>query len=182
MLSVEILTLSPSEPDISEVMRYAGVRGRDESAEKLLFECMKEAENAFVYKVCYKRIAKKDLNLHLDEIPCLNGCDEVVLFAATVGLGIDRLIKKYSSLSPSKALMFQALGSERIESLCDTFCKSFNSTRRFSPGYPGLPIEAQQDFFVLLEPYAHIGLTLNDSLLMSPTKSVTAVFGIKNGD
>ena len=37
----------------------------------------------------------------------------------------------------------------------------------------------QKDFFELLMPEKRIGLTLNESMLMSPSKSVSAVFGIK---
>ena len=39
-----------------------------------------------------------------------------------VGADIDRLIAKHSRLSPSRALMLQAIGAERIEALCDAFC------------------------------------------------------------
>ena len=52
----------------------------------------------------------------------LQGCDKVILFAATVGLAPDRLIARYGRLSPTKALCMQAIGAERIESLCDAFC------------------------------------------------------------
>ena len=49
---------------------------------------------------------------------------------------------------------------------------------RFSPGYGDLPLEVQRTLFSLLEPMRHIGLSLTDSLLMSPTKSVTAFVGL----
>ena len=49
----------------------------------------------------------------------LQGYDKAVFFVATVGIEIDRLIKKYSVLSPTKAVIFQAIGAERIESLCN---------------------------------------------------------------
>lgn len=49
---------------------------------------------------------------------------------------------------------------------------------RFSPGYGDLAIDAQKDIFALLDCERQIGLTLGDSLLMSPGKSVTAFAGI----
>ena len=49
----------------------------------------------------------------------LGGCRRVVLFAATVGVAPDRLIQRYSRVSPSKALVMQAVGAERVEALCD---------------------------------------------------------------
>ena len=117
----------------------------------------------------------------------LKKCTRVLLFAATVGLELDRLIAKYSKLSPSRALVLQALGAERVEALCDAFLSDLKpfyreaglSMRpRFSPGYGDLPLEVQKDFFALLDCHRKIGLSLNDSLLMSPTKSVTAVVGL----
>ena len=80
--------------------------------------------------------------------------------------------------------MFQSIGAERIETLCDAFCKDISSELgvtlkpRFSAGYGDLPLEAQKDIFRVLDCSKKIGLTLNDSLLMSPTKSVTAIVGI----
>ena len=38
----------------------------------------------------------------------------------------------------------------------------------------------QKDIFKILDCSKKIGLTLTDSLLMSPTKSVTAIVGIKD--
>ena len=73
----------------------------------------------------------------------LKGCCRIILFGATVGLELDRLIARYGRLSPSKALCFQAIGAERIESLCNAFNDEIDEifreqgmyTRpRFSPG------------------------------------------------
>ncbi len=81
----------------------------------------------------------------------------------------------------------QAIGAERIESLCDMFCGELAETYakdgmslrpRFSPGYGDLPLEAQKSVFKALDCHRKIGLALNDSLLMSPSKSVTAIVGL----
>lgn len=55
----------------------------------------------------------------------LDGCASVLLFGATVGVEIDRLIAKYGRISPARALMLQAIGAERIEALCDAFCREY---------------------------------------------------------
>ena len=116
----------------------------------------------------------------------MQGCSTAVFFVATIGLEIDRLIMKYSSLSISKAISFNALGTERVESLCDNFCSDLNkeyngrTTLRFSPGYGDLPLEMQKDIFALLNCEKNIGVSLNESLLMSPSKSVSAIVGIKD--
>ena len=80
--------------------------------------------------------------------------------------------------------MISALGSERIEALCDKFNKDFEFENevslkpRFSPGFGDLSLMIQKDIFAVLDCPRKIGLSLNDSLLMSPTKSVTAFVGI----
>ena len=121
----------------------------------------------------------------------LENCDEAIVFAATVGIELDRAIAKYSALSQAKALILQAIGTERIESLCDMFCKEISAEmaalnkgvkNRFSPGYGDFSIETQRDIFRILKPLNKMGVFLNESLLMSPSKSVTAIIGIYNRD
>lgn len=184
-----------------EILRYAGAKAATDEVAALLESCIAEAEEKLGYQVCYARFHLREegdtLNLGFARIHSghlrknLHGCDEVAVFGATVGLELDRLIARYGRLSPARALMLQAIGAERIEALCDVFCEELSreagergkSTRpRFSPGYGDVPLELQRDIFRVLDCPRKIGLTLNDSLLMSPTKSVTAVVGIGNGE
>ena len=178
-----------------EILRYAGVRGEaDENTLGLLDECLKLVDGKLKYKLCYKRFSVKQrgdvLDLEFATVASENlkkrlyGCGEIILVASTVGLEIDRIISRYSSFSPARAHMLQAIGTERIEALCDTFenllkADGLDICPRFSAGYGDLSIEFQKDIFNALECSKNIGLTLNESLLMSPTKSVTAIIGIK---
>ena len=115
-------------------------------------------------------------------------CDKAVLFAATIGSGIDRLIRRYEKADPKLGLLLQGLGAERVESLCDAFndevtsiCKSLGreTCMRYSPGYGDLPIEVQREFLPLLDAERRLGITLSESCLMAPSKSVTAIIGVK---
>ena len=181
-------------PPISErdALRYAG-GAVSEEAKGLLKLAIDEAGSVFSYKLCYTVC---DVFVNGDTVDFgffkteskalaknLSGAGRAVIFAATVGFEIDRLIMKYARLSPSRALMLGALGAERIESLCDVFCEDMKKIHgicapRFSAGYGDLSIEVQREIFKLLKPQTKIGLTLTDSMLMSPTKSVTAFIGI----
>lgn len=177
-----------------EILRYAGCRGEREEISVVLKECIDEVKDKLTYKVCYRELSIKTVgdtcdfevfSVHSEKLARnLKGCEKVILFAATVGVEIDRLIGKYGRLSPTKALLFQAIGAERIEALCDAFCadikKEYNTglEPRFSPGYGDLPLSAQKNIFAVLDPERRIGLTLNSSLLMSPSKSVTAFVGL----
>ena len=185
-----------SEVDISEVARYSGARELGGELGTLINSCLSEAEreNAVNYEVCY---VKTPIEINGGEVRTpyavfkslslaenLCGSDSAVIFACTLGIGIDRLIKKYSDKTPSRALIFQALGAERIETFTDLFLKDLSKeigeklSRRFSPGYADFSLEAQRDIFSILNPTKLIGLTLNDSLIMSPSKSITAIVGV----
>ena len=166
--------------DRREILRYAGVRGDAPEVESILEECLKEAEDKLIYKVCYGEFSVSFFDSVISEglRKHLEGCNKAVIFAATVGIGIDRLIARYASVSPTKSLLFQAIGAERIEALCDEFNSEFGGSR-FSPGYGDLPLEFQKEIFKVLDCPKRIGLTLNESMLMSPTKSVTAIIGVK---
>lgn len=194
-----IFTKSYEEPPVNrrEILRYMRCNDSDSGIDKLLDECLDEILQALSYKVCWRIFPLKETENGLDLgfmqtessglIRNLHGCEGFVLFAATIGLGADRLIAKYGRVSPVKALCIQAIGAERIESLCDEFCEGlrqkydamgFAIRPRFSPGYGDFPLEAQRDVFRALDCHRKIGLSLNDSLLMSPSKSVSAIVGI----
>ncbi len=174
--------------DPREVLRYAGMKGEGGDFVPLLKECEKECSALLTPKAVYVLLTKDELFALLPSAKkseslqaALSGGERAFLFAATVGLELDRRIARYAQLSPSKALFFQALGAERIESLCDEICKRLTEERgvslgrRFSPGYGDFSLEAQKEVFRILDCPKNIGLTLTDGLMMSPTKSVTAI-------
>ena len=181
------------DPNMSEILRYAGVGDGDEATLCLVRECIEQSREVIRAAVCYAefdiqrregeldlgfcRVRSRDLERNLE------GCSSIILFAATLGVGADRLIARYSRLLPSRALIIDAIMTERIECVCDLFerevCGGIYSRPRFSAGYGDLPITLQEDIFRALRPEREIGLTLTGSLLMSPTKSVTAIKGIR---
>ena len=194
MSNILIKTYPAPPINTKEVLRYVG-GSNDENTIKLLNECINEVINTLTYKICYC-----ELPVNIDNDICdfnafcvksqnlatsLKDCNKVIVMGATVGITLDRLIAKYSRISPVKALLLQSLGAERIEALCDTFCDDTKKTLkialkpRFSAGYGDLPLDTQKQIFKLLNLPKNIGLTLNDSMLMSPSKSVTAFIGIQ---
>ena len=184
-----VKTYAPPPVSKKEILRYAGVK-EGENFDNLLKACLLETESSC--RICYLALEKEKF-FSLLEVKStllknrLKDSEYVLLFAATVGIELDRNILRYTKLSPVKALFFQAIGAERIESLCNLFCGEialkceelgYATTQRFSPGYGDFPLEKQREIFDLLDCPRKIGLTLLDSGLMSPTKSVTAVIGI----
>ncbi len=191
MSRVLIKSFTPPPFSEKEALRYAGVRTAINAEAELLSSAFEEVSPLLSYKTCYIElcitISGDVCDFGLFKLKSrslaknLSGCSAAILFAATVGIGIDRLISKYSHISPSRAVMLDAIGVERIEALCDEFCKEFEGARpRFSPGYGDLALDAQRDIFNILDAPKHIGISLNESLIMSPAKSVTAIVGIKD--
>ena len=178
--------------DKSEVLRYMR-SPKDERLMRLIDECIGEVEGALSASVCYEEYELSidggivDLGFSriesLDLSKNLAGCKRAIVFAATVGMGVDRLIKKYSLLSPSRSLCIGAIGNERVEALCDLFCAELENKYgklrpRYSAGYGDLPLSMQRDIFAALSCTKNIGVSLGESLLMTPQKSVTAIVGI----
>jgi len=157
----------PDEPELTELMRDTLDRYASSARPRVCFTVTDKVP----FETDSKGLAK-----------VIQGADKVVTFAATVGIEYDRLIRRYQRIEPTRALFLQALGAERVEALCDLFCSEFEGrTPRYSPGYGDLPLETQKDLFEVLQCEHKIGISLNESLLMTPTKSVTALFGINKG-
>ena len=85
------------------------------------------------------------------------------------------------------ALMLDSCASCAIENVCDNFQNEleerlFNEnlylTDRFSPGYGDMPFEQQREICEILNTSKTIGVSLNESGIMIPRKSVTAIMGI----
>ena len=121
----------------------------------------------------------------------LQGCSEVILFAATIGEGADLLARKYGRINVAKAVVMQAAAAAMIEAFCDeeneklrveAAEKGLFLRPRFSPGYGDFSLDHQRDFARVLEMQKTMGITLTESLLMLPSKSVTAVIGVSRQD
>ena len=188
--------LSPVQADYSETARYLGYRKTslpDEQISSLIDECIRELFNVISPQAVYEffdletvfphtvRFADVEI-ISVDLARNLHGCKKVTLLAATIGPQVDAVIRRCQTLNPAKASVMQAAGAMYIEKFVDLVNDEIKkavcgkSKPRFSPGFGDVSLEVQKDFFRLL-PCARIGLTLMDSLIMSPEKSVTAFVG-----
>lgn len=172
-----------------DIMLYSGCRNStDEKLTALCDECLCELRSYLTLRAVYSEVsvdfsestadfgfykaASKSLRTFLGE------CETVYIFAATIGLSADRLISRYSTLSPSKAVIMDGCATAAIEGFCDYLCSEVFGVpcqERFSPGYGDLPLEMQPHILSYLDAHLSIGLTMTDSMLLTPTKSVTAI-------
>ncbi len=187
--------------DLHNVLRYmqCDAQTKDASLHTLAKNCIDEMYPLLSCKACFEHFpitklsgGRLDLGYTVTQSNALNKylaeAHEIILLAATVGVAVDRIIQKYSLLSPAHAVTAQAVGTAAVESWCDLLCAQFAADEaeknnhllpRFSPGYGDFPLSAQIDIFRFLDCSRKIGVTLTDSLLMTPSKSVTAVIGLK---
>ena len=182
------------EPDKREAFRYMGYKGDsyNQELEEIYSDCLEEFIKTASYKAVYREtpIVVSDGAVDFgfcrieNENLCKNlrGCKSAIVFAATAGLGADRLIMKYSKISPAEAMVYDCIASSAIEVWCDEVNEKCVGERkakpRFSPGYGGVSLKYQKDILAFLDAERKLGITLNGSLMMTPVKSVTAFVGI----
>lgn len=116
----------------------------------------------------------------------LKDCTKIVFFGATLGAAADRLITRYSVTNMAQAVILQACAAALLEEYCDKEQEKIGSEMkkeglylrpRFSPGYGDFDISYQNPIIRILECPKKIGLSMTDSCMMTPTKSVTALIG-----
>lgn len=186
--------------DLKETERYLGYRRNSEISpelEKKISGAVLELQELLTPESVYaefdltldgENISFADLNFSSKNLSGnLRGCSKVVLFAATIGAKVDMRIRRAQMEGSAYSAIFQAAGAMFIESFVDKLNnkikddykeKGFRSHPRYSPGYGDVSLEMQKEFFRLL-PAKRIGLTLMESLVMAPEKSVTAFIGLE---
>ena len=182
----------------NEIYRYLRIPPHapaDAELEALIDGCIEEAMAAMrpqsVYRI-YPILREKD-TMQIGSLTltsqlasrALASYEHAAVFALTLGAEPDRLIRRYTALGVSRAAVMQAVLAELTEMECDNLMARITEEnpdatlgRRFSPGYGDLPLEAQRILFPMLDVSRRIGITLTDSLLMIPSKSVTALVGV----
>ncbi len=184
--------LEISKKDIEIYLGYYGIKP-DSSTDSIIEECISEFNEKVVFRACFtvlpvecrNGISLGNLNFCSNSLKKnLDGCESAYIFAATAGSESQRIIAKNSVISPLRGIVSDCVGSAAIEAFCDKFNSEFENRDflrpRFSPGYGDLPLECQKQILDLLDAKKNIGLSLNESLMMSPSKSVTAIIGIGN--
>ena len=115
-----------------------------------------------------------------------DGCCGAVLLCATLGFGAERLLRKYSALSASLHFLADAAADALVEALCDRaeaeILGDEMHTARFSPGYADLSISCVKEILVATDAERLLGVKLSESFLCTPSKTVTAIIGIKKED
>lgn len=194
------MTQRRTERKMREAARYLGYGKHtvDESTGILMEECFEEldriAEVRWIYKAFTCSVEERELRvgeqIFVSESLCenLSGCEEVLFFAVTLGAEVDRRLRRYQIMNISKAAVLQACAAAYLEEACDFYQGKLEEQYRregkflcprYSPGYGDFKIQYQEEFLTMLDAARKIGLSRTDSQMLTPSKSVTAVIGVR---
>jgi hypothetical protein len=120
--------------------------------------------------------------------PVYRASESLALFAATIGKPVcDEISVMFGKKDFALGSMLDSVASEGTEMTAEAIERFYreyltangrlcegHATLRFSPGYCGWDISGQRKLFDSLKP-EEIGVTLNESYLMEPIKSISGI-------
>ena len=124
----------------------------------------------------------KDIRKHLEN------CSACLLLAVTLGSQVEQIIRAAESRDMSETVMLDTAASVLADQYADeaeTILRRKNEksgsflTGRFSPGYGDFSLDIQPDFLQLVQAEKEIGLTVSQTYILLPRKSITAILGIR---
>jgi len=112
-----------------------------------------------------------------------------VYLCGTLGAEYDRYQRARAAVSAAEAYEAQRTGLDEIERVMDALEDEARASLgagetlqpRRSPGYGDMPLNLSREILAKLDATKRIGVTLTDSLLLVPAKSVTAICEITKG-
>lgn len=187
-------------PTVDAVLSAQGVRPGNDASERLaslsaeaIEQLKAQARPAGITRaISHGEFAAMYLTVpkHEDSTPLsliFPRADSLALFAVTIGEPVcDMISKLFSAADFAAASMLDAAASDATERAADWLEREWSSalrdripgppraTMRFSPGYCGWAMEGQSNLFGYLRP-KEIGISLGESYLMKPLKSISGV-------
>ncbi len=186
------------ELDLEQAMRWAGMgaetpAGLRQQMVQMAEQVTETVTPRYVYRVfslqaCPRGMELPEIGLLLPGQTAetmLQCCTQAALLACTLGAEFDAMLRRAQAKDMRRALLLDACGSAWVEAGCDRAEKELKQrlphrylTDRFSPGYGDLPLDLQPGICAALDVSRRLGVSVSDSFLLNPMKSVTAVIGI----
>ena len=190
---INISDVSVLKINTNEVKRYLKIHKLDTESDLLIEECKNEIYKVATPKAVYSKecilVEGEEVKFQFDSVSSKNlsknlcDCKFAYIFCASLGIEVDRLIQKYAKIEPSKAVVLDSVATTLIEEFCDyvngVLIKDKCACPRFSAGYGDYSIKHQKNLLDTLDATRKIGVVLSESFMMTPSKTVTAVIGIK---
>lgn len=186
-----------------EILRMLGYEGntQDPHLDEIIDDYMERAsallepKAGFIIKKIIELERKsgililEDAKLEIGKIIAvqLKDSESVVLFQCTIGVKVEQLYKELFAKGDSlEGYIVNLSGSEAAESVTEFLHQEIkklarenqlNITNRFSPGYCNWNVKEQFKLFGMF-PDNYCGISLTESAMMKPIKSVSGLIGI----
>ena len=173
------MNFSDIKPQIYNYLGFKGVQPSPET-DGLILSCYTELEQTAHFNYLYKAYTTPpDFLQKPPYTDFLAGTTGVILCATTLGAETDRRIHKLTRTDLTKAIVLDACASAYLEARADEYEKTVGDdlTYRFCPGYGDSSTDDLKHIFALIRP-EKIGITLNESNFMLPSKSMAGIIGI----
>lgn len=194
----EVFRYRVNKPEALRYLGYAGQHMEAELSERIdamIEACERQSKPAFLWRSFAVDASAGDIRLTGTSIVLegesifahLSQAEECAVMVATLGLANEQAMQRLKAAHSLDALAFGAAGSSLVECVADA-CEAdivadaarrgLRTNFRFSPGYGDLPLAAQPSIVRVLGADKHLGLTVTDSHMLVPSKSVTALVGL----
>ncbi len=183
--------------DLQEVARYLGYGQREVEGDTLqmIHEVTEALQKMATPRVTHQlfpldgtRLVGTNLTLEgADIAQLLQDCHQCILLAATLGQGVDGLIRRLQITDLTRGVIADVCASSMIENFCNQVNQGLEQrwteqgcylTSRYSPGYGDMPLATQTPLCGLLNTTKTLGLTPTSAHILIPRKSITAIIGI----
>lgn len=182
--------------NISEALRYLGYGENqpDTRMKEILDSCSEELLKVIRPKYVFKIFDLKEnyvvngaeFELKGQAIKNhLKNCSKIAMMCVTLSSNVDLLIRRKQIGNMAEAMIIDSMASAAVEQVCDEVEKiikkeypDFEYTWRFGVGYDDFPLELQEQFLNVVNAPKQIGVCVNESFMLTPTKSVTCIIGM----
>ena len=194
--------ISISKEDILSLLgngQEAGDQHASELIDRYISECLKLATPAGGYALLMAVQTNSRNCVQIEGIrfetgrvirTMLSNAELYAFFVATAGSGPESLARELlASGEYLEGYIVDLIASSMVDSIAQQVHDGIAEwaerigkqvTNRYSPGYCSWDVEEQQKLFSLM-PEGYCGITLSDSSLMSPIKSISGIVGIGTG-
>lgn len=186
------------QPNINEIFRYMHSEKLDDP--QILAEIEAKIElvdrlatplatyEKFTLEIIDEKLMLAEAGIHLlgnDITKHLNNSTHCYILLSTLGIEVDRQIKKEGYTSTLSALIMDAVATEYIEKfnieLIAEIQKIENGkflTTPFATGYGDFPLSQQKELITACDGTKKIGINLTNDNIMIPKKSISCLIGI----
>lgn len=182
----------PPKVDRATALRYMGAVGwePDVASSALMDRAEQKLLDTATPRAVWRQLPWAELPLEgcgRDLERHLQGCEAVVVMAATLGSEVDTMLRRMELTDIALAATADAMASVLLEQVCDALEAELRQaqqvqgrylTGRFAPGYGDCPLELNDAICMMADSVRGCGIAVTAQHLLVPRKSTTALLGV----